>query len=481
MADDRSFPQTGIIVAGDDDLNDNMDELVIHSTPASFADGGKGKVINLPIQAHAILDDIVYNIIHDIVLKTHRDEKIARASSAAIRIEKLAAEADPAALDELADSSKSGRIETEAAVYKNGEIFLKGNPLKTMQEVLCNKCGLPRLFYPTDGKGARKPEPGVEYCKRRPFIDKPYHDIYGQTFVPEGPGRGKKKKDMINPLKQQTADGDTPGGSQDSATSSPPVEGKPIAFPHAKCHNCNTFLPIKRMNNHMVKCIGGGGRDSSRTALLKIQNGNGNGSQNGGTPPGSRHGTPLPGATAAHNTKKSSPNKREADDDFESDGTPQKKKKIIKKLQNNLKVNKLKAPKMAKTGSQQSTSNLSFEYKAPNSDDDDDDAPEDENDGEYGGTVVVEPKKKQKIKLATAVKEKEAAKKKWLLGKGGVKLDPQKITPVLPPGVTRKIISVENGHGHGPGTATASGNKGGSKAANGDMESESSQTLSSPN
>ncbi|KAH8811442.1 hypothetical protein F5884DRAFT_274363 [Xylogone sp. PMI_703] len=464
MADDPSFPQSGIIVPGDNDLNDNMDEL-----------------------AHAILDDIVYNIIHDIVLKTHRDEKIARASSAAIRVEQLAAEADPAAVDGLADGSKSGKVETDAAIWKGGEVYLKGNPLKTTKEILCSKCGLPRLFYPTDGKGARKPEPGVEYCKRRPFIEKPYHDIYGQTFVPEGPGRGKKKKDMINPLKQQqTVDGDTPGGSQESGTSTP-AEGKPIAFPHAKCHNCNTFLPIKRMNNHMVKCIGGGGRDSSRTALLKIQNGNGSGSQNGGTPPGSRHGTPLPGGTASqHSTKKSSPTKREADDELESDGTPQKKKKIImKKAPSNLKdlkVNKLKAPKMTKTGSQQSTSNLSFEYKASNSDDDEDDVPEDENDGEYGGTVVVEPKKKQKIKLATAVKEKEAAKKKWLLGKGGVKLDPQKITPVLPPGVMAKKLASgggENGHGHGA-TATPTNVKGGNKVANGDMESESSQTLSSP-
>lgn len=43
MADDQSFQQTGIVVPSADDLNDNMDELVIHSTPASFAESGKGK------------------------------------------------------------------------------------------------------------------------------------------------------------------------------------------------------------------------------------------------------------------------------------------------------------------------------------------------------------------------------------------------------------------------------------------------------
>ncbi|TVY86288.1 hypothetical protein LAWI1_G008413 [Lachnellula willkommii] len=432
--------------------------------------------------AHAVLDDIVYNIIHDIVLKAHREEKMARASTAATLVEQKAIREAPPSDDPTVSATRPPiRVETETAIYDSGEVYIKGNPMKTTTEIICPKCHLPRLLYPTDGNGARKPEPGVEYCKKRPYIDKPYHDIYGQTFQMEGPGRGKKKKDMVNPLLQTAKEG-TPSGSQDSPNPSPPPgEGppKPISFPHAKCHNCNTFLPIKRMNNHMIKCIGGGGRDSSRQALLKIQN-NGTSSnsqsQNGSTPPGSRTGTPAP-----------SPNKRQAGDDFDSDSSPQKKKKVVKKTA----ATKLKAPKMARSNSQMSSSNLSFEQKAPNSEDDEEG--EDEADGEYG-TVVVEPTKKKAAankplgkKLSNATNGGEK-KKKWLHGgKGGLKgnagtpivpgatptslklkIKPGGVeTKVLPPKSVVPAKTVPNGNGNGTGKSRA--------------ESESSQTLSSPN
>ncbi|RDL41018.1 Uncharacterized protein BP5553_00997 [Venustampulla echinocandica] len=401
MPTNDSFPQTGIVAVEDDQSTDNMGVL-----------------------AHSILDDIVYNIIHDIVLKTHREEKMAKGTSAAILVEQKATQTAPPSDDSnSASDHPPHKVEIDSAIYEDGKVYLKGNPLKMATEVICPKCHLPRLLYPTDGSGARKPDPGREYCKKRPFIEKPYHDIYGQTFQMEGPGRGKKKKDMINPL-LQSAKENTPSGSQDSPASSPPPgEGpaKPISFPHAKCHNCNTFLPIKRMNNHMIKCIGGGGRDSSRAALLKIQNGNGNGSQNGNTPPGSRNSTPAP-AGHANPKGKSSPNKREAGDDFDSDSSPQKKKKVIKKTA----ATKLKAPKMARSTSQLSSSNLSFEQKVPATDDEDDDGGgDDDGDGEYG-TVIVEPKKK--VIRPVVKKSKESGslagaerKKKWLHGKGGVK------------------------------------------------------------
>ncbi len=40
----------------------------------------------------------------------------------------------------------------------------------------------PRLLHPTDGKGARKPDPGVIYCKKYPYIEKQGYDIYGQNM-----------------------------------------------------------------------------------------------------------------------------------------------------------------------------------------------------------------------------------------------------------------------------------------------------------
>lgn len=403
-------------------------------------------------QTHAILDDVFYNIIHDIVLQTHREEKIARATSAAIIVQQKASQVDCNSADyspnPAGESTKLQKVETEAALYENGNIYLKGNPLATTSEIRCSKCGLPRLLHPTDGNGARKPEPGVEYCKKRPFIDKPHHDIYGQTFQPEGPGRGKKKKDMINPLKPKES---TPNGSQDSpATSPPPGEGpqKPIPFPHAKCQHCGQFLPVRRMNGHMLKCIGGGGRNSSRDALKKIQNGNGNGSQNGYASGGSRQSTPAP-SSQPNNKNRSSPNKRDPGEDFDSDSSPQKKqKKVIKKPI----IKKLKAPGMSKSASQHSASGLSFESKPPPSDDE----PEEDDDDYWDRKAALKNKKKNPIikKIIKPVKKDE---KNWV---GKMKAE-AKLPPILPPDTIKVKLDVN-------------------RKPESREESESSQTLSSP-
>lgn len=429
MAANEDFPQTGLVVAGDDEPSDKISEFT-----------------------YPILDDIFYNIVHDICVKTHRDEKLARATSAAIIVEKKAEETNPNSHDDDDDSTNDVQLqhtaETDGAKYVNGAVYLRGNPLQTTKDILCPKCKRPRLLHPTDGNGARKPEPGVEYCKKPYFIEKEHFDIYGQLFQQEGPGRGKKKKDMINPLKAQTVKEGTPTGSQDSTP--PPIEEKKaIQFPSSKCLNCNSHIPIRRMNNHMVKCIGGGGRDSSRNALAKIQNGNGGGSQNG-TPPGSRNGTPAPGTNGK--IPRSSPNKRSPPDDSGSD-TPQKKKKIIKKTA----ATKLKALKLTKTPSQHSASNLSFESKVPASDEEDEDNDDDDGDGEYG-TVIVEPKKKS-VLIAKKMKELKN-QKRWKLGKGGVQ---PHLPAIVPPGVAKVK---KNGKVDEPAKSESPG---------------SSQTLSSPN
>ncbi|THV43948.1 hypothetical protein BGAL_0799g00020 [Botrytis galanthina] len=475
MSANDQFPQSGIIIAGQDEEIDTM-----------------GKLTN------SVLDDIFYNIIHDIVLQTHREEKIAKACSAAIAIEQKVAETNPDSIDDPTSWNTNQIIETDAAKWENKEVFLKGNPLELVDEIICAKCGLPRLLQPTDGVGAKKPPPGKEFCKKKPFIEKPWHDVYGQTYVPEGPGRGKKKKDMINPLLQQQKEG-TPN-SQDGEDEGP---AKPISFPHAKCHNCNTFLPIKRMNNHMVKCIGGGGRDSARAAAFKINGnglGTGNNSQNG-TPPLSRQATPQP-----NGGKRGSPNKREAadDPDFESD-SPQKKKKFLKKPGSSggiILKNKLKAQKITKTPSQLSSSNLSFEHKRPDSDDDNDSG-DDDRDGEYGRRTSIEPKKKMLVnKTGAGIVKKnkdggglgiaglsDKKKKKLLLGRPGSGSS----TPVLKPGSLpmdedreRERKKIKNGNGSG----TLSAHKRDRERERererdrdwgADEKSESSQTLSSPN
>ncbi|RYP24127.1 hypothetical protein DL767_008657 [Monosporascus sp. MG133] len=287
---------------------------------------GKAGVIKAPDDAgameqltHAVLDDLLYNIVHDLLIKVHRDEKIARANTAAIRVEKLASDTSDSSNPDVRPDVK---VETDAAIYDEGKVLLKGNPLVTTKDIVCPRCHLPRLLYPTDGKGARKPDPSIIYCKKHPYIDKPGYDIYGQTWVAQGPGRGKKKKDMEKKI-ETPQDSPTPaaeggGGTGGGAASRPP---NMLSFPSATCSKCKRCILVTRLNNHMGSCIGNSGRNASRAAAQKISNGNGD-----GTPPSSQKGTPMPGSRAG------SPKKRDGDemmdDDDESENEAPKKKKL---------------------------------------------------------------------------------------------------------------------------------------------------------
>jgi hypothetical protein len=269
------------------------------------------------------LDDLLYNIVHDLLIKVHRDEKIARAATAAIRVEKLASDAADSSNPDVRPDVK---VETDAAIYDDGKVLLKGNPLATTKDIVCPKCHLPRLLYPTDGKGARKPDPSIIYCKKRPYIDKPGYDIYGQTWVAQGPGRGKKKKDMEKRVDQNTP-ADSPTGASEGANAGGGAASRPpnmLSFPSATCSKCKRCILVTRLNNHMGSCIGNSGRNASRAAAQKISNGGSNGNGDG-TPPSSQKGTPLPGSRAG------SPKKRdgeEMDDDEATDNDAHKKKKV---------------------------------------------------------------------------------------------------------------------------------------------------------
>lgn len=238
------------------------------------------------------------------------------------------------------DSKSDVRIENDAAIYEDGKVTLKGNPLKTTNDILCPKCHLPRLLAPTDGKGAQKPDPSIIYCKRHPYIDKPGCDIYGQSWVAPGPGRGKKKKDV-------------------EKTETP--EQRPanvLSFPSATCSKCKRCILVTRLNNHMGSCIGNSGRNASRAAAQKL---NGN-SQNDSTPPSSQKATPGPGSRA------SSPRKREASDDDDDDSESSPKKKKLK--QNNTKKVIIKTKNGVKPDKARMASHLSHEQK-PDDDTDD--------------------------------------------------------------------------------------------------------------
>ncbi|KAL1891742.1 hypothetical protein Sste5346_007492 [Sporothrix stenoceras] len=263
--------------------------------------------------ASAILDDLLYNVIHDLIMKTHRDEKQARAATAAIRVETLAAEAAQDLAGATGESKPEGHHETDAALYESGQVTLKANPLKTTTDILCPRCHLPRLLYPTDGRGAHKPDPDVTYCKKHPYIDKPGCDIYGQMWVAPGPGRGKKKKDFdkkVSAAIQAASTGfdgeDGKPGANGAGEQRPP---NVLSFPSATCSKCKRCILVSRLNNHMGSCIGNSGRNASRAAAAKISNG-GSGMTDH-TPPSSQKGTPMP-------SSQGSPRKRDADD-FDDD------------------------------------------------------------------------------------------------------------------------------------------------------------------
>ncbi|KFY26786.1 hypothetical protein V493_03884 [Pseudogymnoascus sp. VKM F-4281 (FW-2241)] len=297
----------------------------------------EGEVVDsIDAYTYPILDDELYNIIHDIVLKVHRDERIAKANTAAILIEQEAAEAFP---DEPPTPSKSSkqkhhspkRLENDAAIYEDGLVTIKGNPLATIHEIRCPKCGLPKLLHPTDGNGARKPEPGVEYCKRHPYIDKPGHDIYGLPFPKDDSASNRKSKPKgPNLLASSGSQLDGPDSSFDSADPSPsPAPAEPVTFPTTLCPRCPRYINIKVFARHLNLHNKGGGRASGRAAIMKING------QSGVTPPASRRSTP---------NVKLSPQKRSLedledvnynDDDDADDGESPKKKARVPTLKVN--------------------------------------------------------------------------------------------------------------------------------------------------
>lgn len=353
---------------------------------------------------------------------------MARASTAAIRVEKLATDTSDSSAP---DARPDVKVETDAALYDEGKVLLKGNPLVTTKDIVCPRCHLPRLLYPTDGKGARKPDPSIIYCKKHPYIDKPGYDIYGQTWVAQGPGRGKKKKDMEK--KETPQDSPTPGdGGDGKAASRPP---NMLSFPSATCSKCKRCILVTRLNNHMGSCIGNSGRNASRAAAQKISNGNGD-----GTPPSSQKGTPGPVSRA------NSPKKRdgdEMDDEEDTDNDAHKKKKLKPTAANVTKkvIVKSKPGAGPKKDKVKANSSLSVEQKV------DDDAAD-------GSTVEVAPKKK--------VTKVPSPNKKLKLGAS----KPPLSSPASKNGKTAAAASISNGGGAG--------------GAGDDGESESSGTLSSP-
>ena len=310
------------------------------------------------------MEDCLFNIIHDIALQVHREEKILRMQSAATIVSEQAASSQSNIVSVQPTKGSPpllspNRISTPAATYDNGKVFLTGNPLKTTSEILCSHCKLPRLLHPISGIGSQTPDLTKQYCTKHPFVSKPGHDIYGNPF-PTDVAKTKKERELLKA--QARADKDSTPASQDTRGTATPPDGatgnkennanaiantilkltaptKPASYiPWHTCPNCKRSLLITRFAQHLEKCLGISGRASSRNALAKIAAGTGTNN----TPLGSRGGTPVPGsgANGSNNGMKNSPARRftgDGDEDGAEDKDDGSVKKKIKKKSNYIK------------------------------------------------------------------------------------------------------------------------------------------------
>ncbi|CAG7927383.1 unnamed protein product [Penicillium olsonii] len=242
-----------------------------------------------------ILNETFHNIIHDLVAKVHREEKVARMRSAVV-VARQKAEEEAILPEETASKTSvdtkreivldhkklSGmHMETDAAIYDRGKVFLKGNPLQTVKEVICPDCRLPRLLYPTAGASCKAPpDADVEYCSNRPLITKPGHDVHGKLYAI-----------MPNPKKKK--------GDRDSTIPE---------MPTTKCPLCPRYFLMTRLAQHLDRCMNLSGRGA-----------------------GTRNKTPTDSGASNGNSPTSSSAKRahaDADDDEGSPSPTKKKKKL---------------------------------------------------------------------------------------------------------------------------------------------------------
>ncbi|KAJ5122960.1 hypothetical protein N7448_009057 [Penicillium atrosanguineum] len=222
-----------------------------------------------------ILNETFHNIIHDLVAKVHREEKMARMRSAVVIARQKAEEGatvpeepgsksvvDGKPREVIIDANKlaSTHLETDAAIFDRGKVLLKGNPLHTWARAT----DLP-------------PDPNREYCQNGPLITLPGHDVHGKMFAV-----------MPNPKKRKT--------EKDSTI--PEV-------PTSKCPICPRYFVMNRVAQHLDRCMNISGRGSS-----------------------TRNKTPTDSGASGASSPTSSAPKRPHNDDDDGSPSPTKKKKL---------------------------------------------------------------------------------------------------------------------------------------------------------
>jgi ribonuclease P/MRP protein subunit POP1 len=252
------------------------------------------------------------SIIEEHVSDVHRREKRLRMQSAA-------AIAHKEAWDRMGDTGKNAvsqpdlKFETDSAHYENNSVFLKGNPLVDVPQIICPHCKLPRLHYPIaglDGKIPTKEElEERKFCNKHPWVVLAGHDCHGAPFPVM---TANKPKDIPkNSTSWYLAKLGRPQKSQHY-------------FPYVSCPWCKEENP---QSNKSVVAFGFAKHADSRSCVrirgnrnAKVNDANAPGTTASNTPSASRISTPGPGSQkegGSEDTKKEN-----GDDD-----TPKKAKK----------------------------------------------------------------------------------------------------------------------------------------------------------
>lgn len=187
------------------------------------------------------------------------------------------------------------RVETPGAVYEDGRVYLRGNPLSTIKTVLCVNCHLPRFMKPALYEEDRPLSlKDGQFCGDLPPIDMPGVDVHGRPFAVERAyNKNKKRNEAIqarrngnqNPslsdrksatqsiagssrdrrrtkkrkIEEGNGDGDgdmaaNHNGDEDCRCVVPQKE--PVFFPFISCPNCGRYYSSNRAAGHLEFCMG---------------------------------------------------------------------------------------------------------------------------------------------------------------------------------------------------------------------------------
>ena len=113
------------------------------------------RALTVPPRSNYLFDRSIENILHDLLLEIHQEEKVSRMQTAVVEVEQRAERLGKKQENEEDDHADDEPVETDSALFKSGQVQLKGNPMKTIKHIRCPNCRLRRLLYPRVGYNSR--------------------------------------------------------------------------------------------------------------------------------------------------------------------------------------------------------------------------------------------------------------------------------------------------------------------------------------